>query len=647
MNVKVSRNDLCPCGSGKKYKKCCGANEAVSITHMIESEIDDLQKQILHFAFSHYDDELYNDFEDLDQVITVEDEKQNEFFQFVHAIWFSLFWELDDEERIIDKFISSESKKIKRTKLREILHTWTKARTIAGKIVEINSNTLTVENGLTGERLDIVVADLQESPENGSFFVAIILPYGQKHVFFPAPFDLPDLDPEFAFDYIKQQSKEKGYDLPEDYLTDRFIEIMNELPMISQHVEIEDFEWPAPIYQEVAEIFQRRLTTLGVEKPVIDVGIVLWYQFCQKKQKRIQNPTVYVAALHYLLSMVVPMEHTFTQKELAELYSVSVGTMSSNYREIADLLETDIRKILGILHEEEPVHFNPPVSIESEQALQEALAELEGKDFNSLDEINVFMNKKLNAPSQKKVPKGKKEKARQLIYDAFQSNGRDRYQLAQQALDLDPNCVDAYVILAETATTQEEALKFYGRGVQAGEKELGKDFFEENKGYFWGLLETRPYMRAKFHYAETLYLTGNLKAATKQYEELLNLNPNDNQGVRYTLFAAYMDQGSYSKARRLLQQYKEGTAHGLYNLLLLELLEKGFTARATKLLKDAKKQNKYVIDYLTGKKRLPKTAPDYYGFGDENEAVIYADMHLHLWDKVDGLKEWLKGAVTR
>lgn len=23
-NIKVGRNDLCPCGSGKKYKKCCG-----------------------------------------------------------------------------------------------------------------------------------------------------------------------------------------------------------------------------------------------------------------------------------------------------------------------------------------------------------------------------------------------------------------------------------------------------------------------------------------------------------------------------------------------------------------------------------------------------------------------------------------------
>jgi len=24
---RVGRNDSCPCGSGKKYKKCCGANE--------------------------------------------------------------------------------------------------------------------------------------------------------------------------------------------------------------------------------------------------------------------------------------------------------------------------------------------------------------------------------------------------------------------------------------------------------------------------------------------------------------------------------------------------------------------------------------------------------------------------------------------
>ncbi|MDY0223105.1 MAG: SEC-C metal-binding domain-containing protein [Desulfobacterium sp.] len=25
-SVKIGRNDPCPCGSGKKYKKCCGAS---------------------------------------------------------------------------------------------------------------------------------------------------------------------------------------------------------------------------------------------------------------------------------------------------------------------------------------------------------------------------------------------------------------------------------------------------------------------------------------------------------------------------------------------------------------------------------------------------------------------------------------------
>ncbi|MDX1503354.1 MAG: SEC-C metal-binding domain-containing protein [Thermoanaerobaculia bacterium] len=28
--AKVGRNEPCPCGSGKKYKKCCGAPAAVT-----------------------------------------------------------------------------------------------------------------------------------------------------------------------------------------------------------------------------------------------------------------------------------------------------------------------------------------------------------------------------------------------------------------------------------------------------------------------------------------------------------------------------------------------------------------------------------------------------------------------------------------
>jgi tetratricopeptide (TPR) repeat protein len=412
--------------------------------------------------------------------------------------------------------------------------------------------------------------------------------------------------------------------------------------------DIDSMDWPAPIYKEVAEIFQQRMELQDVPTPIKDMGVVLWFQFCQKKKKRIQNPNLYVAALHYLVSSIAPTEDWYTQKELADIYDVSLRTFSSIYREMDDVLSEEISELLGIIEDdlEFPLVPHTPVTQFNQQkeprVMQEVLAELEGINFENIDEITQFMNKKLNTSSSKKGPKGKKEQAQQLIYEALEAEGKERYKLAEEALRLNSNCVDAYVILAEKAASQGEALLLYEKGMQVGEKELGKAFFNDNKGHFWGIHETRPFMRAKLHYADVLYLLGKIKEATQQFEEILELNPHDNQGARYALFVAYIDNGEFIKARKLLKKYDEGTAHGFYNKLLLEIYEKGFSEKAAKLLKEAKKQNKQVLAFLTGKKRLPKHTPDYYGFGDENEAIVYADMHLHLWKKIEGLQEWLK-----
>lgn len=40
MNDKIRRNDLCPCGSGKKYKKCCMLSDSLpSISWMDKNGI--------------------------------------------------------------------------------------------------------------------------------------------------------------------------------------------------------------------------------------------------------------------------------------------------------------------------------------------------------------------------------------------------------------------------------------------------------------------------------------------------------------------------------------------------------------------------------------------------------------------------------
>ncbi|MDF2857516.1 MAG: hypothetical protein K0Q87_3367 [Neobacillus sp.] len=621
---------------------------------MLESEIDDLQRQILQFAGQYFGDELQEDFLDYEEHLMIAQEQERQFYELMHAIWFILFEPLEDGETILEKFIETESAKIRRPKLREILKTWTDARTIAGKVLEIENNKLIVEDGLTSEVLTAFVVNKSIEIEKGCFFVGVIVPYEQNYLFYPTAFDLPQLQSEHASEFIIDSSLEYGYDSPAEYYTDFFVQILHDLPMLGSEKTIDTIEWPAPIYKEVAELFQEELNSQGEAELVVQTGVLLWSMFCEKRQKRIKNPMVYVAALHYLLSTIAPVVKEYTQKEVAELYQVSVGTVSSIYREIEDTLEHELTELMemiygnGVMPAEESMapmvqfkagHKGP---LETERILQETMAELQEQNFESIDEVNEFMNKRINSPSPRKTAMTLKERAQQKIYDAFEIEGLQRYKLAKEALKLDPNCVDAYVLLAENEGSLKKAAEMYEKGMKAGEKELGAAFFKENKGHFWGLIETRPYIRAKVNYAEALHQLGEVDEAIKQYEEILELNAMDNQGVRYSLFPAYLEQMEINKAEKLLKQFEEGGAHGVYNKLLLELVKNGFTPKSTKLLKEAKKENRHVIALLTGRKRIPKQLPDYYGMGDENEAIIYVDAHLQLWRNIKGLKDWLE-----
>ncbi|MEZ4712414.1 MAG: hypothetical protein R3A44_34815 [Caldilineaceae bacterium] len=237
------------------------------------------------------------------------------------------------------------------------------------------------------------------------------------------------------------------------------------------------------------------------------------------------------------------------------------------------------------------------------------------------------------------------ERAQELMYQAWEeSNPARRVKLAQQALEISPDCADAYVLLAEEeADTVEEALHYYEQGVAAGERALGPETFEEGTGHFWGLLETRPYMRAREGLAEVLWRLGRTKEAITHFQEMLVLNPNDNQGVRYMLLNLYLDTGRDAEARALQKGYEEdGMAEWLYTRALLAFRKDGAGRQSDKLLRAALKMNPHVPPYLTARKRLPPAPPPYIGIGDENEAVSYAARYLQAWRRTKGAVEWLK-----
>lgn len=294
----------------------------------------------------------------------------------------------------------------------------------------------------------------------------------------------------------------------------------------------------------------------------------------------------------------------------------------------------------------------PPAAISvqsSRRAMEKSFADvgalLSQQNFASLDEANTFLQKLMaSGGPPRRQGETSLEQAQDLMYEAWETPRlQDRVRLAREALRISPDCADAYVLLAEeTAHGPKEAGDLYAKGVEAGERALGKDFFAENAGHFWGIIETRPYMRARLGLAYALWALGKHRAAIDHLGQMLRLNPGDNQGVRYVLLTWLLEQGEEAAVQTLLDQYEgDGAALWLYASALHAYRTQGDSAASRKLLLAAKEQNPHVPAYLLGQKRLPRELPDTIGFGDEREAVYCASELLPAWKKTTGALAWL------
>jgi len=293
----------------------------------------------------------------------------------------------------------------------------------------------------------------------------------------------------------------------------------------------------------------------------------------------------------------------------------------------------------------------PPMALDR-RAMEKAMADLtrlmSSREFESIDDMNAFLQQAMASGAPPNAPASTPlEQAQELMYEAWSATGPRRAQLAREALALSEDCADAYVLLAEeTAQTPAEARDLYQQGVAAGERALGPEIFDEGAGHFWGIVETRPYMRAREGLAHVLWLLGEHRAAIDHLKAMLQLNPGDNQGHRYVLAQWLLQIGADEDLAQLLEQYQDdAAATWTYTRALSAFRQQGATETANGVLVDALQTNRFVPAYLLGRKRLPQRLPQLVGFGDENEAIEYVAHGAAAWLETPGALEWLGSAA--
>ena len=114
-----------------------------------------------------------------------------------------------------------------------------------------------------------------------------------------------------------------------------------------------------------------------------------------------------------------------------------------------------------------------------------------------------------------------------------------------------PDCIEAYERLAVLQKNQNKMLDFLEQRIAIGERIFEDEKSAKYTDRFWGIHETRPYMRCLAGKATLLYRMSRRAEGIAVQEKLLRLNPDDNQGIRDELSLRYVEDGQYDNFLKL------------------------------------------------------------------------------------------------
>ena len=265
------------------------------------------------------------------------------------------------------------------------------------------------------------------------------------------------------------------------------------------------------------------------------------------------------------------------------------------------------------------------------------------QNFKDTKELQTFLDT-LSEKSIYDLPQMEltpEEQAQDLVFEAFELTPAKAKKNIEKALALDPNCIEAYEYLASKEKKAEKALEFLEKGITIGRKKFGGKFLKKNKGIFWGIHETRPFMRCLCAKSEILVAMGKMAEGVAIMEEMIELNEHDNQGIRYPLMSALIMLGETEKFKKYDKTFNDAyAAQTLYSRALFAFQTEGNSANARKLLKKAFEKNPFVVHKLLDMDYQPK-AVESYMLGSSEEADAYLIYALFAWYKIKGALEWL------
>ena len=220
---------------------------------------------------------------------------------------------------------------------------------------------------------------------------------------------------------------------------------------------------------------------------------------------------------------------------------------------------------------------------------------------------------------------------------------KEAIKLAKKAYEKSPECFDAILFQCDLEENGIKRMKLLDDGLEFEKNRLTKEkyFDKENIGHFYGIFETRPYIRGLVIKAEYLLEEGKISQAENVCREVLRLNENDNMGARYLLMAIYATLEKENDMLKLYKKYPEEDLEMMFPLFAL-YYKLGNDKKAKEYLNRIDKCNSNFVKFFNGTiKENKKVEHGYYSRGDSSEIFMYLDRYDYLLITMPKLHEYV------
>ncbi|MGJ7035708.1 YecA family protein [Anoxybacillus eryuanensis] len=327
---KVARNALCPCGSGKKYKQCCG-NNVVSIHELVDQDVVQHMHDFIRYAAFEHESFLYRTVQE-HMIVEQTDDDEISVFRFFISMWAMFFKKDTNGMTIFDYYLRTIRKQAVRPTVYSIIQSWRQAFPTFVCIDELRDSYVVVTDLLTGETKHMKLLDMPDEfdLEEGQALAGIFVPHGQYIACFGTFFPLPVVLTHPLYVYI--QDVWKACD--EQY--EQWIEAYPETFQKSLRLTMFDVESLSPTQEQVFTLFEQNFPQKDLS--ILDTARLIWVEYCRLNNPTIRKPEVYAAALHYIMADAI-LHEWIPQKQLAEQYGISVSALSKRIDMFYDIFE--------------------------------------------------------------------------------------------------------------------------------------------------------------------------------------------------------------------------------------------------------------------------------------------------------------------